>query len=296
MQPQISVIVPVYKAEKYLHRCIDSILAQTFTDFELILVDDGSPDGSGAICDEYAQKDKRVKVIHKENGGVSSARNAGLDKVIGKWVTFIDADDYIEQGFFNIPEEATEDLLIQNYKFFGDNDKVVCFQKKIIKEVYIPEFLNENLHKEWLRAPWAKFYKTDIIKNKNIYFPLNIKIGEDALYIQEYLHYTKSVNFIATSQYMYKCDDDYKRYKLPVEDSLKIFHKFIDNYKKLNIHSKPFLDFAFNFYWGLIAPQNNPANAKLWYNDSIVKDIYKSIYRNRGLKWWIKYNLYKLKS
>ena len=97
----ISVIVPVYNTEKYLHRCVDSILAQTFTDFELLLIDDGSTDSSGAICDEYAQKDSRVRVFHKENGGVSSARNLGLDKAKGKWVTFVDSDDWIKESFLN---------------------------------------------------------------------------------------------------------------------------------------------------------------------------------------------------
>lgn len=85
--PKISVIVPVYNTEKYLHRCVDSILAQTFTDFELLLIDDGSTDSSGAICDEYAQKDSRVRVFHKENGGASSARNLGLDNATGEWIT-----------------------------------------------------------------------------------------------------------------------------------------------------------------------------------------------------------------
>ena len=97
----ISVIVPVYNTEKYLHRCVDSILAQTFTDFELLLIDDGSTDSSGAICDESAQKDSRVRVFHKENGGVSSARNLGLDKAKGKWVTFVDSDDWIKESFLN---------------------------------------------------------------------------------------------------------------------------------------------------------------------------------------------------
>ena len=88
--PEVSVIVPVYKVEAYLRRCVDSILAQTFTDFELILVDDGSPDNCGAICDEYAEKDNRVRVIHKENGGVSSARNAGLDAAAGNYICFVE--------------------------------------------------------------------------------------------------------------------------------------------------------------------------------------------------------------
>ena len=93
--PKISVIVPVYNTEKYLHRCVDSILAQTFTDFELLLIDDGSTDSSGAICDEYAQKDSRVRVFHKENGGASSARNLGLDNATGEWITFCDSDDFV---------------------------------------------------------------------------------------------------------------------------------------------------------------------------------------------------------
>lgn len=92
-KPAVSVIVPVYKVEKYLRACIDSILAQTFTDFELILVDDGSPDNCGAICDEYRSRDERIIVIHKENGGVTAARRDGVDRSRGEWVMFVDSDD-----------------------------------------------------------------------------------------------------------------------------------------------------------------------------------------------------------
>lgn len=99
---KISVIVPVYNAEKYLRRCVGSILAQTFTDFELLLVDDGSTDASGAICDEYASADARVRVFHKPNGGVSSARNLGLDNARGEWIAFADADDYLFKHFLCI--------------------------------------------------------------------------------------------------------------------------------------------------------------------------------------------------
>ena len=94
--PKISVIIPVYNAESTLRRCVDSVLAQTFTDFECLLINDGSKDKSGAICDEYARKDSRVKVFHKENGGVSAARNVGLDNARGEWVTFVDSDDYYD--------------------------------------------------------------------------------------------------------------------------------------------------------------------------------------------------------
>ena len=101
MKILISVIVPVYNTAKYLETCIESILASTFTDFELILVDDGSKDGSGIICDKYSQKDGRIRVVHKNNGGVSSARNAGLEIARGKWITFIDSDDFIKPTFLD---------------------------------------------------------------------------------------------------------------------------------------------------------------------------------------------------
>lgn len=109
--PTISVIVPVYNVEPYLRQCVDSILGQTFRDFELILVDDGSPDGCPAICDEYAKMDSRVKVIHKENGGLSSARNAGLDVAKGKYIAFVDSDDWIHPEM----SETMQNRMQQHY-------------------------------------------------------------------------------------------------------------------------------------------------------------------------------------
>lgn len=113
--PLISVIVPVYKVEQYLHRCIDSILAQTYTNLEIILVDDGSPDRSGVICDEYAALDSRIRVVHQENGGLSAARNAGLDICTGEYLCFVDSDDYIEP-----------DMLFRLWSRIGDCDPCSC--------------------------------------------------------------------------------------------------------------------------------------------------------------------------
>ncbi|MDU6522389.1 glycosyltransferase family 2 protein [Enterococcus devriesei] len=114
---EISIIVPVYNVEKYLNKCVDSILNQTFKDFEVILVDDGSPDNSGAICDQYAQKDSRVKVIHKKNGGLSDARNAGIEAAQGKYLGFIDSDDYIADDMYE---------LLYNNIVHEDADMSIC--------------------------------------------------------------------------------------------------------------------------------------------------------------------------
>ena len=114
--PEISVIVPVYNTEKYLRRCVDSILAQSFTDFELILVDDGSSDNCGVICDEYAEKDSRVRVIHQENAKLSAARNAGLEIAQGEWIAFIDPDDWIHKDYLRLLLSAAD----------KDTDVVVC--------------------------------------------------------------------------------------------------------------------------------------------------------------------------
>ena len=114
--PQISVIVPVYNVEKFIHRCVGSILAQTFLGFELILVDDGSPDNCGTICDDYAEKDSRIHVIHKENGGLSSARNAGLDWISAnsdsEWVTFVDSDDWVHPNYLSYLLQAANDYSV----------------------------------------------------------------------------------------------------------------------------------------------------------------------------------------
>lgn len=120
--PQISVIVPVYNAEKWLRRCVDSILAQTFTDFELLLIDDGSTDGSPSICDEYAGKDSRVRVFHKSNGGVSPTRNLGIVNPVVAFLTFINADDCVEPDYLeNLLAGKGCDLSVCNYKIDGSD-------------------------------------------------------------------------------------------------------------------------------------------------------------------------------
>ena len=118
----ISVLVPVYNTNQYLPRCIDSILGQSFTDFELLLIDDGSTDGSAKICDAYAEKDSRIRVLHKENGGVSSARNLGLNEAKGEWVVFVDSDDWISDNCIKLLTEPLRnkefDIVVGDYRIY----------------------------------------------------------------------------------------------------------------------------------------------------------------------------------
>lgn len=179
---KLSVIVPVYNVEKHLKRCIDSIIKQTYKDFELILVDDGSTDNSPKICDEFCKQDKRIKVIHKENGGVSSARNAGLDIAEGDYISFIDSDDYIEVDMFKklIQRiiENSADIAQCNFKVVCENEKGL--KNKVYKEVKVADrysALNESVDVPFSNVVWNKIYKKEILSG--IKFNENIKRFED---------------------------------------------------------------------------------------------------------------------
>ncbi len=198
---RISIIVPVYNVERYLNRCIDSILNQTFSDFELILVDDGSPDSCPCICDEYAKKDSRIKVIHKENGGLSSARNAGLDIAKGEWVTFIDSDDWIHK-----------DCLLYLYNAAVDSDKLISVTGAIDVREYVDDISIEfGYHLEnavdslyvgtdFLSYSCAKLYKRKIWDNFRF---VNGMLMEDFYTIPEVILQEKSVVVLDENLYYY---------------------------------------------------------------------------------------------
>lgn len=187
--PLISVIVPVYNVEKYLPRCIDSILNQTYKNLEIILVDDGSPDNCPAICDEYAQKDSRIKVIHKANGGVSSARNVGLDVATGEYIGFVDSDDWIEPDMYEfLFMRATDyNVDISRCASVWEYGKGRC-------EEILTDNENENMflldgedlildlvNGAWDEGVvWNKLYKKEIVKN--VRFREDIAFCEDCLF------------------------------------------------------------------------------------------------------------------
>lgn len=182
--PSISVIVPVYKVEKLLHRCVDSILYQTFNDFELILVDDGSPDNCGKICDEYAKNDRRVRVIHKENGGLSSARNAGIDIAYGNYFCFVDSDDMIHPQMlsllFSSIKKHDADVVSTRYITFSKNIPIFESIEQVRESVLQREDFLNQLYPEHFEqigiSAWGKLYKRNLFEQ--IRYPEG-KIYED---------------------------------------------------------------------------------------------------------------------
>lgn len=211
--PKFSIISPVYKVEPYLRRCIDSILVQTYEDWELILVDDGSPDNSGNICDEYALKDSRIRVLHKTNGGVSSARNLGLQETKGEWVLFVDSDDKIERFALATIAEAIEkqpaDLFIYSIKEVIDEKKSNEHHYPLtINKVYNKQEVEQELipfackGSSFINSPCNKAYRLSIIKDNNILFQNRI-MGEDWLFNVEYIQHVDSAIYIDKLLYNY---------------------------------------------------------------------------------------------
>ncbi len=183
MQELISIIVPIYKVEKYLNKCIESILNQTYSNLEIILIDDGSPDKSGDICDFYKNKDSRIKVIHKKNEGVSSARNIGLDISKGKYIMFVDGDDYIDKnmvmGLYRLIKEQSADIAIGGVNDVDENNNQVNMSKKVTTfTINQLEAIRELLDEKYFNSVcWGKLYKANLWENKR--FSEDSKIAED---------------------------------------------------------------------------------------------------------------------
>ncbi len=203
--PKISIIVPVYNAEKYLRKCIDSIIAQTYKNYELILVDDGSTDSCPEICDEYKKIDSRIIVFHKINEGVSSARNLGLENARGSYITFIDSDDYVTPIYLEyLVQETTDDYVVSGYYLQNKNFTWDEHQQKSLKinmdEIKsLPDLIN-NVSTGMI---WGRRYKTDIIRKNNLRFEIGMRRGEDVLFNINYLLFCTSITVLPKANYYY---------------------------------------------------------------------------------------------
>lgn len=248
-KPTISVIVPVYNAEKYLEACIKSVLSQTFDDFELILVDDGSTDGSGKICKEYAAIDDRVKVIFKKNTGVSDTRNTGLRMASGDYITFIDSDDYIDATFF---ETAYSSMLWNNIELyisgivveFFQNEEIVrcdryeidsekcCDARTLLEESFIS--FNQIL----INGPWCKFYQRKLIMENHIEFNIALSLGEDMDFNLQYISCVNRIYLDHNTFYHYRRGDNDSLFSRFRKDIFKIYKQVYGKMRKVVIQKE----------------------------------------------------------
>ncbi|MDZ4983572.1 glycosyltransferase [Clostridium perfringens] len=304
MKEKISIIVPIYKVEKYINKCIDSILNQTYKNIEVILVDDGSPDNCGKICDKYLLKDDRIKVIHKENGGLSSARNAGLDIATGDYIGFVDSDDWIESNMYEIlinnaikynadvSVGGVVDLLEENNKYikikstFNGITETVCLNKQ--------EAMKKFFLGSW--SAWDKLYKREV--HEDLRFPQG-KINEDeaiamhvldkcnnVVYTNEvFYNYIRRPNSITTSKFSEKKLDWYRNCKYNLE--------FIKE-KQPELIKYALLRFCSSIMWSLrcisLTDNNFKDSTKLLVKElkANKKDILSNELISRKEKLWIR--------
>ena len=256
MSQMVSIIVPVYKVENCIQKCIDSVLQQTYTDWELILVDDGSPDNSGNICDENAKKDTRIKVFHKKNGGVSSARNYGLDNAVGEWIVFIDSDDYVERTylenfFYHQKYLSSRTIVIQGViydmkysKTFRKFPDAVYRQNEICSCILEHDLFTFG-------APYCKLYNASLLKNSNIRFPINYSYGEDTVFFLKYMALVETVILVSPCNYHYiewnfeslsHKSHPFKELKLYVEDNILAVRTLDKRFESCNLLMKSHSD------------------------------------------------------
>lgn len=227
MNYKVSVIIPIYNAIKYLEVCVNSVLMQTEKNIEVILIDDGSTDGSGDLCDLFEKKDSRIKVIHQKNSGVSVSRNKGLSIASGKWIMFVDSDDWLDSKALESllscenPEcELIIGPIINNYSL-TDNEanafenKIIIYTMSEYKNDFIggciieprvfPRFFKHEIQKlPFLGSPCGKLYKNNIIQENNVIFNKNITYGEDSFFNLDFLEYVNNVKYIETPVYFYR--------------------------------------------------------------------------------------------
>lgn len=207
--PSVSIIVAVYQAEAYLNRCVDSILSQTFSDFELLLIDDGSTDQSGEICDEYAQKDSRVRVIHKPNEGLSATRQVGIDYAAGEYTIHCDPDDWMEPNMIELlvakAKESKTDIVICDFVYENRGSSAICKQKPKSKNAML---LMEDLFSPLCPSMCNKLIRLDCYKKYHVTFSHDLIFGEDLFVMIQLCQHPLRVSYVGEALYHYdKCSN-----------------------------------------------------------------------------------------
>lgn len=297
---KISIIVAVYNIEKYLPKCLDSILAQTYQNLQIILVDDGSSDSSACICDEYAEKDHRIEVIHKKNGGLSDARNAGLECATGEYIGYVDGDDWIEPEMYENMLKACEstgaEIAACRYKKVyrdrvedGSSKEVVLLTREQTWDIYI------NEHPQYIiyNSVWSKLFKRELVEDLQFLVGRN---SEDILYTTKAFCRMNKCVYLDSAYYNYVLDREgsimnVKSGKRSVDDEIPFFYEQIEILKENHMHHEADMAqyqlYRRLLYYYLLFYKNkeNRIYAK-WIVDRIrgEKEVVKQIYANVFVK------------
>ena len=211
---KVSIVVPIYNREKFLDKCISSLLKQTYKNIEIILVDDGSKDNSLDICSSYAKNDNRIKVIHKENGGVQSARNRGIDEATGYYLCFTDADDYVSdkfiENFIKVYENGEYHCVVCGFYKVDQDDNILLKNDNLIN-LNIPLFESERWALYFERFGcyvWNHMFITELVRKYNVRFDKDVIIFDDTAFTMNYLNHIDSIGFTNSNDYYYVCEHD----------------------------------------------------------------------------------------
>lgn len=251
MKSKISIVVPIYNAERYIRRCVNSIINQTYTSWELLLVDDGSQDCSGSICDDIARSDYRIKVIHQKNQGASMARNVGIVNASCEWIAFVDADDYLELNWLEIvfgyiQDGTNYDLLMWGASVEDENGQFlrnIHFESCLFCDNY--EYILSKCYKHY---PWLFLFKKSIIDIYECTFPIGIRQSEDQCFLLKYILHTESIKVIEFELYHYNINPGSicsKQITLPDSvNNLQVGLLFAKYAAKYNKNATPFVKTA----------------------------------------------------
>lgn len=293
MNAKVSVIIPVYKVEDYLHRCVDSIINQTLKELEIILVDDGSPDDCPSICDEYALKDERIKVVHKPNGGLSSARNVGLKIATGEYIFFVDSDDWLDLDGLELLYKTAIEQQVDFVRYrairtgwpglpenapcmLGEHREILggYYSKDRIKEELYPKlFVSKQLTLSPILGAWGSLYNREFLQSNNLYFYDEIRFSEDMIFSANVVYKAKNFYYIDNAcvyHYFYNPNSISKSFRKDRWESckqlIKYFYRDFENLKDYDF--KPQLE---RLKWFCILLG---LNERKYLNDSKIRQNY----------------------
>ena len=312
---KVSIIVPVYKVEKFLSKCIDSLINQTLKEIEIILVNDGSTDNSGKICDEYAIRDKRIKVIHKKNQGVSAARNDGLKLATGEYVIFCDSDDWMTEdaceNLYMTAKSKDADIVIGDVYIINNRDeKYVKFYKDEFyvnaDYKFIDDLICANIYRTYCTyspkegpafgygGPWNKLVKKSLLINNNIKFDLRLKgVFDDIIYTAYILAFSQKIIYIQKPVYCYRILDTsithtFKPNVIEINSAIfNCWNEFFDRFNKTKTFEKPFyaciirrLEESIRLYFINSNNDKDKKKLKLEYRNMIASEPYATAIKN----------------